>query len=70
MPTVSAARGCSPQARIRRPIAVLKRAMYERITSANPAQIMMLRLPIDSPRKLEPLKPRWTFGIVETPEET
>src|SRR2546427_562965 len=35
MPTVSAARGCSPTARMRRPMGVLNMTMYETISNGN-----------------------------------
>ena len=58
MPTVSAARGCSPQARIRSPIGVLNMTTYETKTSAIPTQIIRLRCPNASEKN------EWLLSLV------
>jgi hypothetical protein len=67
IPTVSAARGCSPQARIRRPIGVLNMTTYERITSAKLSQIIRLRWPNAGPKKYTSRMWKFTSGIDGTP---
>jgi hypothetical protein len=71
MPTVSAARGCSPQARMRRPSGVLNMTKYETTTSAIAAQIIRFRCPKASEKN--PwllLLVRFTSGICEMPVGT
>ena len=53
---------------MRNPIGVLNTTMYETITSAKPAQIMRLRLPIAGPRNfVSERNGSVSVGIVETP---
>ena len=67
MPTVSAARGCSPTARIRRPDRRLEDDdARRRRRAASATQIIRLRLPEDvaEERRRPSRKPRWTFGML------
>ena len=63
MPTVSAARGCSPTDRMRRPIGVRKRITCVRISSPNTIQIIRLSEPKTPPMPgIDSTAGRWTFG--------
>jgi hypothetical protein len=65
MPTVSAARGCSPTARIRRPSGVRKSTNHETGTRISASQIIRLRFPKMSPRNGTPSRnARWMFGML------
>ena len=71
MPTVSAARGCSPHARMRKPIGVLKSTNHATITSAKLSHTIRLSLPIAGPMYAQCcMNGSFTSGIVETPTGT
>ncbi len=53
MPTVSAARGCSPTERKRRPNGVRNTKMYVPTSSANDTQIIRLSWPMIGPMKYQ-----------------
>ena len=61
---MSAAFGCSPTDRIRRPSGVLKSTTHERTTVRSISQIIRLSWPKTSPKKgMSLMNPRFTFGI-------
>ena len=67
MPTVSAARGCSPTARSRRPQGVRVRKIQITTTSTNASQTIRLRSPKMSPMNgMSAISGRWTIGIRST----
>ena len=62
---MSAARGCSPTARMRRPIGVLKSTTQVATIVRNASQIIRLSWPSTGPMKYQSSrKPRWTSGML------